>query len=43
LALLGVAGIVIGPIIGALYLTAWQLWGSAIDQDSTADLESTGS
>jgi predicted PurR-regulated permease PerM len=33
LALFGAAGIVVGPIIGALYVTVWQLWGSAIDED----------
>lgn len=30
LVLFGVAGLVIGPIIGALFLTVWQLWGSAM-------------
>ena len=35
LALFGAAGIVVGPIIGALYVTVWQLWGSAMDEDST--------
>ena len=32
LALFGAAGIVVGPIIGALYVTVWQLWGSAMDE-----------
>ena len=32
LALFGVAGLVVGPIVGALYMTAWQLWGSAMDE-----------
>ena len=32
LALFGPAGLVIGPIIGALFLTVWQLWGSAIGE-----------
>jgi len=27
----GAAGILIGPIIGALFLAAWQMWGGAID------------
>lgn len=35
LALFGAAGIVVGPIIGALYVTVWQLWGSAMDEDSS--------
>jgi predicted PurR-regulated permease PerM len=30
LAMFGAAGILIGPIIGALYITAWKLWGSAM-------------
>jgi len=33
LALLGAPGIVIGPIVGALCMTVWQLWGSAMDED----------
>ena len=32
LGLFGAAGIVIGPLIGALSLTVWRLWGSAIAQ-----------
>lgn len=32
LVLFGASGIVIGPLIGALSLTVWKLWGSAIDQ-----------
>lgn len=32
LALFGAAGIIIGPIIGALYLTIWKLWGKAMDE-----------
>lgn len=32
LALFGVAGLVIGPLIGALYVAVWKLWGSAIDE-----------
>jgi predicted PurR-regulated permease PerM len=31
LVLFGASGIVIGPLIGALSLTVWKLWGSAID------------
>jgi predicted PurR-regulated permease PerM len=32
LALFGVPGLVIGPLIGALYVAVWKLWGSAIDE-----------
>lgn len=32
LAAFGASGIVIGPLIGALSLTIWKLWGSAIDE-----------
>ena len=32
LALFGAAGIVIGPLLGALALTVWKLWGTAIDE-----------
>jgi predicted PurR-regulated permease PerM len=32
LALFGAAGIVVGPLIGALCLAVWKLWGSAIDE-----------
>jgi predicted PurR-regulated permease PerM len=32
LALFGAAGIIIGPIIGALFMTIWKLWGSAMDE-----------
>lgn len=32
LALFGPAGIIIGPIIGALYVTIWRLWGGAVDE-----------
>jgi predicted PurR-regulated permease PerM len=28
----GAPGILIGPIIGALFLAAWQMWGGAIDE-----------
>jgi predicted PurR-regulated permease PerM len=30
LALFGIAGMVIGPIVGALFTTAWTLWGTAV-------------
>jgi predicted PurR-regulated permease PerM len=37
LALFGAAGLLVGPIIGALYITVWKLWGSAMDMpDDTA-------
>jgi predicted PurR-regulated permease PerM len=29
LALFGAAGIVIGPIVGALFTVVWDLWGTA--------------
>jgi predicted PurR-regulated permease PerM len=32
LVLFGAAGIVIGPIIGALFTTVWALWGGAIEE-----------
>jgi len=32
LALFGPAGIILGPIIGALYVTIWKLWGGAVDE-----------
>ena len=32
LAMFGAAGILIGPIIGALYMTVWKLWGGAMDE-----------
>jgi predicted PurR-regulated permease PerM len=31
LLLFGAAGLVIGPIVGALFLTVWELWGSATE------------
>jgi predicted PurR-regulated permease PerM len=31
LALFGAPGILVGPIIGALYITVWKLWGNAMD------------
>jgi len=31
LLLFGVAGLVIGPIVGALFITVWELWGSAME------------
>jgi predicted PurR-regulated permease PerM len=27
----GASGILVGPIVGALFLSAWQMWGGAID------------
>ena len=32
LAVFGVAGMIIGPIIGSLYVAIWQRWGSAVDE-----------
>jgi predicted PurR-regulated permease PerM len=36
LALFGISGLIIGPIIGALFTTVWRIWGSAIDEDRNA-------
>jgi len=38
LAMFGVSGLIIGPIIGALFTTVWKIWGKAIDEDRNADL-----
>ena len=32
LALFGAAGIIVGPVIGALYITVWKMWGGAVDE-----------
>jgi predicted PurR-regulated permease PerM len=32
LALFGAAGIVVGPIVGALFITVWDLWSSAVEE-----------
>lgn len=32
LILFGITGIIVGPILGALFITAWSLWSSSIDQ-----------
>jgi predicted PurR-regulated permease PerM len=32
LALFGFAGLLVGPIIGALFMTVWRLWGSAYEE-----------
>ena len=37
LASLGVAGILIGPIIGALFIAVWAVWGSAIQETKDSD------
>jgi predicted PurR-regulated permease PerM len=37
LALFGAAGIVIGPITGALFTTVWNLWGAAIKESGISD------
>jgi predicted PurR-regulated permease PerM len=36
LALFGAAGIVIGPITGALFTTVWSLWGAAIKESKSS-------
>jgi len=37
LVLFGAAGIVIGPIVGALFTTVWALWGAAMDEAQRDD------
>ena len=39
LATFGVAGILIGPIIGALFIATWQLWGGAFNEARTKNNE----
>jgi len=36
LALFGAAGLLVGPIIGALYITVWKLWAGAVDETDPA-------
>jgi predicted PurR-regulated permease PerM len=36
LALFGIAGMIVGPIIGALYVTVWKLYGSASGKNPCA-------
>lgn len=36
LAAFGIVGMVIGPIIGALFTAVWALWGSAMDEKKSA-------
>jgi predicted PurR-regulated permease PerM len=42
LALFGAAGMVIGPIVGALFTSVWGLWGAAVEEAERPDHE-TGS
>ena len=28
----GMAGLVVGPIIGALFVTVWKMWGAALNE-----------
>lgn len=35
----GPAGILIGPIIGALFVATWQLWGGAFSEARRTDVE----
>ena len=35
LALFGAVGLLVGPLIGALYVTVWKLWSSAMDENGT--------
>jgi predicted PurR-regulated permease PerM len=41
LALFGAVGMVVGPIIGALYITVWTLWSSAADNAVVAASKQT--
>ena len=36
LALFDAAGLLVGPIIGALYITVWKLWAGAVDETDPA-------
>jgi predicted PurR-regulated permease PerM len=36
LTLFGAAGIVLGPIVGALFTTVWALWGAAVNEAESA-------
>ena len=36
LVMFGMVGIIIGPIIAALFITVWELFGSTIDQIRTS-------
>lgn len=42
LAVFGVAGMIIGPIIGSLYVAIWRLWGSAVDAAKENELATAG-
>ena len=33
LTLFGAAGLLVGPLIGAMFMTVWKLWGRAMDED----------
>ena len=37
LAVFGVAGMIIGPIIGSLYVAIWQRWGNAVDEAKSGE------
>jgi predicted PurR-regulated permease PerM len=39
LTLFGPVGILVGPIIGALFKTIWQLWGSAVEESAEIPAE----
>jgi predicted PurR-regulated permease PerM len=36
LALFGASGILVGPIVGAMFITSWKLWGNAMDENQRA-------
>ena len=43
LAIFGFAGMLFGPLIGALFMTVWSLWSSAMDEHATGVAKQTPS
>jgi predicted PurR-regulated permease PerM len=41
LAIFGFAGMLFGPLVGALFLAVWSLWSSAMGEDATGVAEQT--
>ncbi|MGC6466530.1 MAG: AI-2E family transporter [Akkermansiaceae bacterium] len=39
LAVFGIFGMIIGPIIGSLFVSIWRLWGDSVDEARAADRE----
>ena len=42
LAVFGIPGIVIGPVIGALFMATWERWGGAVDETNAAQAITPG-